>query len=187
MIKKYNCVNYINCTKAQNDEIIELNIGADENCPECNSKLEPKLEKKKNLTIPFLITGLSILIIGYFLFNFFKSSLISAEEDKIIEIDLPSTPIDEIKSNLNEENSNEIILNKNQVELELNEIADKNTESKIRLGKINGFLNWFSNDAEVRILGNESGSTLEIIPVKEYLDRIAYFKTIESIQVFENL
>lgn len=41
------CINFGNCTKADNKEIIELEITEDFLCPECNSELQAEFQKEK--------------------------------------------------------------------------------------------------------------------------------------------
>ena len=42
------CINFGNCTKADNKEIIELEITEDFLCPECNSELQAEFQKRKD-------------------------------------------------------------------------------------------------------------------------------------------
>ena len=41
------CINFGNCTKADNKEIIELEITEDFLCPECNSELQAEFQNPK--------------------------------------------------------------------------------------------------------------------------------------------
>lgn len=41
------CINFGNCTKADNKEIIELEITEDFLCPECNSELQAEFQREK--------------------------------------------------------------------------------------------------------------------------------------------
>lgn len=58
------CINFGNCTKADNKEIIELEITEDFLCPECNSELQAEFLKRKDSgTGKKLIVGGAVLLL----------------------------------------------------------------------------------------------------------------------------
>jgi hypothetical protein len=66
-LKKYKCINYGNCKKADTKEVIEVNWGDDFICPECESNLQevssPLLPVLKLILI---IAGIVVLGVGSF-------------------------------------------------------------------------------------------------------------------------
>lgn len=64
-IKKGRCSNYDGCSKADKDEIIEVDEFDDFVCPECGHPLEPlKSEKKKSSNKMLFIIGGSVVTLG---------------------------------------------------------------------------------------------------------------------------
>jgi hypothetical protein len=57
-----------------------------------------------------------------------------------------------------------------------------------RFNRVEDYLSMFSNDADVKILGQVSGKIIdEPIAIKDYMERIAMFKSLDRIEVVEAL
>lgn len=190
--KEYICINYESCEKAISGESIS-NLEASKNgfkCEKCNSELQ-EFESKKGLNLKRpLIIGIPIVIavIGIiYLLNRGNNEL-DFDTDDGINVNIPENTQGEIPPF---EPTEEIPIperenvNLDMIEVEINAIGNKNNTSNARLGLIDDYLKYFTRDSDVVILGKNSGGTLDIIPIKDYLERIAYFKTLDGIEVKE--
>lgn len=187
--KEYICINYESCEKAISGESIS-NVEASKNgfkCEKCNSELQ-EFESKKGLNLKRpLIIGIPIVfaVIGIIYFLNRDSEL---DYDSDINVNIPENTQGQIPTT---EPTEEIPIperenvNLDMIEVEINAIGNKNNTSNARLGLIDDYLKYFTRDSDVVILGKNSGGTLDIIPIKDYLERIAYFKTLDGIEVKE--
>lgn len=99
-IKKGRCSNYDGCSKADKDEIIEVDEFDDFVCPECGHALEPLLSEKKksNNKMLFIIGGsvVALGIIGAIAFALIGSKSVEKEIDPMTtEI----APVDTVEIN----------------------------------------------------------------------------------------
>ena len=192
MDRNFICENYVGCQKARDGEIFSFKEGelVSENCSECKSPLV-EFESKKGLNLKrLLIIGIPIVIavIGIiYLLNRGNNEL-DFDTDDGINVNIPENTQGEIPPF---EPTEEIPIperenvNLDMIEVEINAIGNKNNTSNARLGLIDDYLKYFTRDSDVVILGKNSGGTLDIIPIKDYLERIAYFKTLDGIEVKE--
>jgi len=70
----------------------------------------------------------------------------------------------------------------------LNELGNADQPTTERIQLVEQYYNLFTTDADIVVLGNSTGKIIdEPIPVKEYMERIAMFKSLESIEIVEVL
>lgn len=86
--KKGQCINYGNCSKASSKEIIEVNLGDDFNCPECNGSL---IEIKKKPFPMWIIVVIALVVIGGVVGALFGTGVIGGEKKEEVVI-TPPTP-----------------------------------------------------------------------------------------------
>ena len=136
MIKNGRCLNIGNCNKANTKEIIEVNIGEDFVCPECNGDLvEQKIKKT-----PWLIIGggATALIIAIGAFFFFTQKAKQTIVNEIITI-VDEIPIEEIvdtviENDITENEKPEELVNTNTTTTE--SIVTKDLQYAVWTGKV---------------------------------------------------
>lgn len=88
--KKGQCINFGNCSKASSKEIVEVNLGDDFNCPECEGSLVEVKTKKTPVWIFILI---AVVLIGGGVGALFGLGIIGGEtEEAPITITVDPTP-----------------------------------------------------------------------------------------------
>lgn len=109
-IKKGRCTNYDGCSKADKDEIIEIDEFDDFVCPECGHPLESlqSAKKKSNGNILFIIGGavVALGIIGAIVFALIGSKDEEKESDLIVA---DATPADTLSVDV----ATEYVVNRN--------------------------------------------------------------------------
>lgn len=96
-IKKGRCSNYDGCSKADKDEIIEIDEFDDFVCPECGHPLEPiKSEKKKSGNKMLFIIGGSVVALGIIAAIVFALIGSKSEENEIDPMITETAPIDSV-------------------------------------------------------------------------------------------
>ena len=66
IVRKGKCINFGNCAKADNHEIIELSFTEDFVCPECNSDLQEIKTKKRGLFPAKTIASMFVVSVCFF-------------------------------------------------------------------------------------------------------------------------
>lgn len=189
--KKLRCINYVDCEEATKERVFNLEECPEKICPTCKKELEEFIEGNSKSLRKILILAIPLIIIiaGVGLFLSKENEL---EYDPVDGISVNLTPTEKEADSrfqpLQEEAENKKEnLNIDNIEVEINAIGNRNNTTNSRLELIDDYLNNYTKDADVIILGKNSGNTLEIIPIKDYLERIAYFKTLKFIEVKEML
>jgi hypothetical protein len=67
-----------------------------------------------------------------------------------------------------------------------NKLGERNTSPEVRFNLIEGNLNKFSSGANVKEFG-KNGTLVGLSPIREYFEKIAFYKTLESIEITDAL
>lgn len=85
-----------------------------------------------------------------------------------------------------DENDDETLSSPNELTQVFNQIGEKGVSPDIRINLIDGRLGIFSEDAQVKEFG-KNGTLVAMTPVRDYLEKIAFYRTLEKIEIREAL